>query len=150
MKFMSLVLVCLVSVSAWAQRDSVGVFYRPEKTVVLVTENFHRSQRLLAMMQTLGAENRLLLISSDNSLKIDCGANLEVASCTFRFFPSEAVEIGNKNVEALINLTDLGVAQAADYEMIFESSMADRFILKIEKAQIYLYAHKRHSDKYQP
>lgn len=149
MKLMTVVLGLLISVSAWANRDSVGVFYRPEKTVVLATENLYRTQRLPAMMRALGAENRLLLVSKDNSIKIDCGASLEAASCTFRFFPSDVVEIGVKNVEALIAFVDLGVVDAEDFEMSFESSMADRFILKIKDGHVYLYAHKRNADKYQ-
>lgn len=149
MKLTAFVLGVLLSLNVWAGQDSVGVFYRAEKTIVFTTENLYRSQRLPAMMAAFGQDKRLLLISSDNSLKVDCGASSVSASCTFRFFPSDIVDIGNKNVEARFSLAELGITQAQDFEMSFESSMADRFILSVKDGHLYLYAHKRNSDKYQ-
>lgn len=141
-----LFLSLLATSSTFAAADSVGVFHRPEKVVVLINEDY-RTSRLSQMMDALGLGESALLLSSDESIKIDCGRNTQAASCTFRFFPSAIVNVGNKNVEALVSATDLKLSQAPDFEMVFESSMADRFVMQVTGGKVYFFANKRGAGK---
>ncbi|WII71218.1 hypothetical protein QJS83_12180 [Bdellovibrio sp. 22V] len=64
------------------------------------------------MMAVLGATDSLDVITSDESIKIQCGRNAEAATCAMRFTPSVSAE-------------QLGVTPSADLEVSFESSMQD-------------------------
>ncbi|MNL69267.1 hypothetical protein D3C87_1941010 [compost metagenome] len=67
--------------------------------------------------------------SADESLRIQCGRQPEAATCTFRILPGTSSTIAPRRAEAFIPVSDL--PPFAPYEMTFESSMQDRFILKI-------------------
>lgn len=125
-----------------ASSDSVGVFHRPERVVVLVNEGA-RSTRLSQMMQTLGLPDRTQLISSDSSVKIECGRNDQAASCTFRFLPSKSVVIGEKFVEAKVFLADLKIEALNDFVIEFESAMQDRFVMQVSSGIVHFIASKQ-------
>lgn len=126
MKFFVFLTSFLLSVTALASLDSVGVFHRPDKVVVLVTDN-NPSGRIQEFMTALGTDELFIWKNSDQSISIRCGRSSREASCTFRFFPSESVQIENKSVNAFISAEELA---SADFSIDFESSMGDRFILK--------------------
>lgn len=142
----ALILSLMTASSAFAAADSVGVFYRPEKVVVLINEDY-RTSRLAEMMDALGLGEKALLLSSDESIKIDCGRNAQAASCTFRFLPSAIVNVGHKNVEVLVTAEELKLPQAPAFEMVFESSMADRFVMQVAHGKVYFFANKRGAGK---
>lgn len=135
-------LVSLGSVSAIASADSVGVFHRPEKVVVLINER-GVDGRLHQFMNQMGAGSQLQVLSLDESLKIECGRQTDAVSCTFRFFPSEAIEIGQRFVKAEFAASDLTQALPTAFEMTFESSREDLFVLKSDGASLSLFAKKR-------
>lgn len=69
MKTLSL-LALLITSSAMAASDSVGVFYRPEKVVVLVNERGEEAD-LQNLIRRLGAgKNSFQAISQDKKLKL--------------------------------------------------------------------------------
>ena len=142
----TLVLTLFTAVFAQASLDSVGVFHRPEKVVVLINEDY-RSSRLSQLMDALGLGDSARVISQDGSVKMDCGRNAQAATCTFRFFPSDLVNIGDKNVEALVSVQDLQISSAQNYDMTFESSMQDRFVVQISEGKMHFFANKRGAGK---
>lgn len=125
--------------SAQNARDSVGVFHRPEKVVVLVTERFGNG-RLENFMNAVTADDTLFLKSQDESIHIRCGKSPKESSCTFRFHPSDSVQVGEKNVHAFLPSATQGL-----YEAIFESSMGDKFILKVTEQGLEFWAGKKGS-----
>ncbi|MEK2644656.1 hypothetical protein [Bdellovibrio sp. BCCA] len=148
MKTCLMILVSMLATSsAFAASDSVGVFYRPEKVNVLINENHNRSMRLVEMMEVLGLGGKATLISPDGSIKMDCGVGEEGSGCTFRFLPSAHVTIGHKNVEVVVTAEDLKLPQAPNFEMVFESSMADRFVMQVSDGKVYFFANKRGGEK---
>lgn len=137
-----LILTLSNSLSAWASLDSVGVFHRLDRVVVLINENSSTS-RLSRMMDAMGAANSLQTLSVDGSVKIECGRRAHAASCTFRFLPSQFVKIGAKNSAVNLSSDDLQLSLAADYEMYFERSMQDKFSFSIHDNQIQIVAQKK-------
>lgn len=142
----TLFLTLVSAVFAQASLDSVGVFHRPERVVVLINED-SRSSRLKEMMQVLSLPERTQLLSVDGSIKIDCGCNSQTASCTFRFLPSQIVSIGEKNVQAKTDLQDLKISSQASFSIEFESSMQDRFVMQVSEGTAHFFASKRGSQK---
>ncbi len=142
----ALIFTLFTTVFAQASLDSVGVFHRPERVVVLINED-SRSSRLKEMMQVLSLPERTELLSADGSIKIDCGRNNQTASCTFRFLPSQIVSIGEKNVQAKIDLQDLNISSQGSFSIEFESSMQDRFVMQVSESTAHFFASKRGSQK---
>lgn len=123
--------------SANAATDSVGVFHRAEKVVVLINERGSHS-RLQDFMNHLEAGERIVWQSADESIRIQCARNMTDASCTFLFLPSSDVQIGEKEVRATVPS-----AQQIDFGMSFESSQGDRFELHSNGESYIIWASKK-------
>lgn len=132
-------LVLLFSNLAIAAADSVAVFHRPEKVVVLINENGAQS-RLQQFMDALSADHRVFWVTRDESIKIDCARNTEKVACNFRFTPSRAVNIQDKSVFAETTAEELN---KSTFQMAFESSREDRFLLTMTPEGIQFWAGKR-------
>lgn len=131
-----------LSFAAAPSRDSVAVFHRPEKAIVLVNESGHNS-RMQKLMDVLDAQSDLLLLNSDESIKVDCGRSENAVSCTFRFLPSESNRFGERKLDATASLSDLKASASQDLEVSFESSQQDRFVVSIVKDSIHFHAEKK-------
>ena len=139
-----LLLTIFTSSIAMAQSDSVGVFHRPEKVIVLINEgNQQATTRLSDMMDFLGVDSRFEALSSDQNIKITCARAYGAASCTFRFFPGKNSEITTKKLEASATLSDLNLQAEGSFEFYFESSMEDKFLLKIVDGNVAFSASKK-------
>jgi hypothetical protein len=140
--FSVIFLISLLPASALqASYDSVAVFHRPEKVVVLINEQ--NQGRLQAWMDHVGDEEDMLIEAPDKSIRLSCGRNREAATCTFTFLRSDVVQIGNKNLYVQIPLRDLRLPALENFEMKFESSREDRFVLSIENDMLLIRAQKR-------
>lgn len=128
MKILSLLLMILLPFHSMAASDSVAVFYRPEKVVVVVNER-GEAARLQSFMNFVDAGLSLQKETSDGSIKISCKRTIEISSCTFSFIPGEIVIIGERFASAQLLLSDLGLESAEDFSLLFESSMGDQFTL---------------------
>jgi hypothetical protein len=135
MKSIIATLLVFTSVQATASQDSVGVFFSPQKTVVLINEE--GANRLHAFMDHLAVRGELHLLNQDASIKIDCGRTADSASCTFRLLPSPTVQYGHKSVQA-----ELAIDIAGAFETSFESSRGDQFVLQIVDGKLRLTAQK--------
>lgn len=124
---------------AHAAEDSVGVFHKSDKVVVLVNEE-GSAGRLQRFMDFLGVTDQLQIISSDQSIKFQCRRNDRAASCTFRLLPSDNVFIGPGNVVAEAALVEI---PAGEFYMDFESSMQDYFQLRLKDGRVLLQANKK-------
>jgi hypothetical protein len=141
--FFAIGLVILLPASALlASYDSVAVFHRSEKVVVLINEQ--DQGRLQAWMNHVGDEEDMLIEAPDKSIRLNCGRNREAATCTFTFLPSEFVQIGNnKTLYVEIPLEALRLPHLTAFEMKFQSSREDRFVLNIENDKLLVRATKR-------
>lgn len=142
LKAIALTSLFLLSFQAMAALDSVGVFHRPEKVIVLINERGEGS-RLQTMMNYFEAGETLALISPDQNIKIVCGRSVEAATCTFRFFPGKDSVIGPRTLEASSTLGELGITTLDDFDISFESSMQDRFLLQVLNGKIIFSASKK-------
>lgn len=143
MKMLSLIALLLTTTPIMAASDSVGVFYRPEKVIVLVNERGEEAD-LQNLIRRLGeGKDTFQAISQDKTIKVVCGKSTEAASCTFSFFPGENVSIGNRAVEAHTTLKDLGISLVDDISVGYESSMGDKFTLEVENGNIHFYGNKK-------
>ncbi|WP_413569756.1 hypothetical protein ACLWBD_04705 [Bdellovibrio sp. HCB117] len=133
------ILLSLITVNAFAAADSVGVFHRPEKVIILVNEHGSHG-RLQGFMEAIQAQDQLVWLSEDESIKIQCGRNSTDASCTFRFFPSDSVSVESRSVNAFSE--GKGLAKTP-YEMHFESSNGDKFTLKVEEKGLSFWGSKK-------
>lgn len=139
----SLIVIVLIligfSIQAQAPADSVGVFHKPDKVIVLLNERGAYG-RIQQFMDLIGDEDSLYWLSADESVKLQCArTNLE-ASCTFRFLPSALVEISGRGVRAFVTAEDLN---KSDFEMTFQSSMEDRLVMKMTAEGLSFWAGKR-------
>lgn len=138
------VLLSISSNSAFAQSDSVAVFHRPEKVIIQINEGYEGTRRLIDLLENLKQEKQFSTSSADENIKISCArGSEEVASCIFKFLPGKNVIITNKKVEATINLSDLKLESVNNLEIYFESSMKDKFQLKITDGVLSISASKK-------
>jgi|GEM_PF-2667568 hypothetical protein len=137
-------LILLFSVQTFAAADSVAVFHRAEKVVVLINDQGANS-RLQQFMNALGADSKVQVESNESGIRVQCSRAADTASCTFAFFPSENVRIAPKNLDASTTLVDLGLKaiSAEGFETSFESSREDRFTVKFNEHFIFFAASKR-------
>jgi hypothetical protein len=140
-KIIALILATFITHSAFASSDSIAVFHRPEKIVILINE-VGESGRLHDLMNAFGKENSFVAQSAEDSIKIQCGRVPDAASCTFRFFPGAGIQITEKSVKARTLLANLGL-ESENFEMFFESSREDKFVLKVIDGNINFFASKR-------
>lgn len=143
-KILSILLATiLISSAAMAQSDSVGVFHRPEKVIILINEGNQGTSRLSDMMDFLKVGDNFQVFSPDQNIKISCARGNGAATCTFRFFPGQDVLISPKNLEASTALSGLSLKTEGSFELYFESSMEDKFLLSIVDGHIHFSASKR-------
>lgn len=131
-----------ISTTALAASDSVAVFHKPNKVVVLVNTR-QGDLRLAQFVDMVGDQDSLAAATSDGSIRIKCGVSDASASCTFGFAPSAHVTILPKSVKAQVRLRDLNLPESEDYWTEFESSQGDKFILEIRAGELILTASKR-------
>ena len=136
-----LTLVTFISSTAMAASDSVAVFHRPEKVVILINER-GETGRLHDMMNSFNVEDSFVTQNADESIKIQCKRMTDAASCTFRFFPATGIQIQAKTLKGETALTNLNL-ESDDFEMSFESSREDKFSLKILDGNIIFSASKK-------
>ena len=147
MKCISAVLLFLIlpfSISNAAQ-DSVAVFHRAEKVVVLINEQ--NQGRLQAFMDHVGDDTDTLIETPDQSMRLNCGRKYDAASCTFRFLPSAFVKIEEKTLHAHATLAELSLPELEHFEMTFESSREDKMTLRIQHGVLEVVASKRTLEK---
>lgn len=130
------VLFALLVGPVFAARDSVAVFHRPEKVVVLINESGAAS-RLQQLLKAFGPELDLLWENADQSIRFNCGRNEKAATCTIRLLPSASVLVEPKKVAGWAS----GVA-ARDLELSWESSRFNRFTVKIENGNLTVHGQK--------
>lgn len=142
MKFVIGLCLFAFSFQSWAARDSVAVFHRPEKVVVLVNES-GRNSRLQNWFNNFGIQTDIYVTSSDKSININCGRNETAVTCNFRFLPSELNTFGERLVDSETTLADLQLSPQADSEISFESDRQDRFTITIANGRIHFHAEKK-------
>lgn len=143
MKFVFATLMALqISTSAFAASDSIAVFHKPNKVVVLVNTR-QGDLRLEQFVDMVGGQGSLVAATNDGSIRIKCGVGDASASCTFGFAPSAHVTIMPKSVKAQVSLGDLNLPASEYYWTEFESSQGDKFILEIRAGELILTASKR-------
>lgn len=135
----NLLLLLFSSLSVAAPADSVAVFHRPEKVVILVNEQGSHG-RIQRMMNAWRAERDLYWHTEDGALMINCGRNLEAASCTFRLQPGPNVAIGEKEAAGHALITEETVE---DIHISFTSSRDNFFELTVDKGELSLHTKKR-------
>jgi hypothetical protein len=135
-----LFLILPFSISNAAQ-DSVAVFHRAEKVVVLINEQ--NQGRLQAFMDHVGDDTDTLIETPDQSIRLNCGRKYDAASCTFSFLPSTFVKIEDKSLQARATLSELSLPELEHFEMSFESSREDKMTLRIQDGVLEIIASKR-------
>ena len=140
-KFIFITMTLLASFPAWSASDSVGVFLRAEKVVVLTKELSHN--RLTGFMDAFHAGEKLFMDATTDGFKVVCRRDETKAACTFSFFPSPFVTIGPKRLQAEIPIQSLGTEVPSDFAMTFESSREDRCILELNNGSLKVLATKR-------
>lgn len=142
MKSILLSFIVIIGTSiAQAASDSVAVFHRPEKVIVLINEQ-HQG-RLQSFMDHLDVQTDLDIQSLDGSVILSCGRRPDVASCTFTFYPSDLVRVGNKAADVAVPLTEMSLPELGNFEMSFESSREDKMTLQIQEGVLKVQASKR-------
>lgn len=138
---LTLTLAILISSTAMAASDSVAVFHRPEKVVILINER-GETGRLHDVMSCFYVEDSFVTQNVDESIKIQCKRMTDAVSCSFRFFPATGIQIQDKTLKAQSSLKNLDL-ESDNFEMSFESSREDRFSLKVLDGNIIFFAAKK-------
>ncbi len=137
----SVVFALFISSSAFAANDSLGIFFRPEKTVIMITQNGVQS-RLQKWLKYISAKQDAQILSADGSFKMDCIRDVSIAKCQIRLLPSSLVQLNEKKIQVHIPLKDLGLSNAGPIEVPFESSNGDRLDLVVSDGTLHLYGGK--------
>lgn len=130
------------SIQAMAANDSVGVFHKPKKVIVLINE-LGEGERLQTMMNYFELGQTLNVSNTGENIKLACKRQIAVASCTFTFTPGNNVVIEPKILKAHSTLSELGLTSMDDIEISFQSSNLDKFTLTVSGDVISFVAHKK-------
>lgn len=122
--------VLFLSLFSFASQDSVAVFMRPEKVVVLI--NDYDSQSALAK----GLNGKDLFWESENFFA-NCAQAREGVTCTFRILPPANSRLDAKEV------TWEGDAPFADFAAQYESSRGNYLILASSQGRLSLRAGRK-------
>lgn len=133
---MKFIIIALLALPAYAANDSVAVFLRPEKSVILINERGADS-RLQRLIKAFGPDKELLWESPDKVIRLNCARNDSAATCTIRLLPSINVQIENKRVFARAPIEGV-----SDLDLTWESSRYNRFNLRIAYGSIDLTGQK--------
>lgn len=145
MNFLLLALFAFAASPSFAASDSVAVIVRPEKALVQVNEAGAAS-RLQNFLQSLGRVKNLLLISKDESFKLECGRNGQAASCVFRILPGGRGWIRVKAAGASAHLSEMGLPgelSVPDQAYEFRGSNGDQFVIRVQNHQLSVEGTKR-------
>jgi hypothetical protein len=133
-----LILTLLLSPFAFSAADSVAVFHRPEKVVILVNERGSNG-RIQQFMNAWNAGPELYWHSETGDFTINCGRNEAAASCTFKLLPSANVQIGAKEAEGHAQMNPA----PADVHFSFESSRENFFEFTSARGVLTMHTKKR-------
>lgn len=103
----------IFSLASFAASDSVAVFHRPEKVVVLLNE-YGSEGRLHSMMNAWGAEEELFWQAE--GFYVNCARAKAGVTCTLRILPT-----GPARIDAKESFWE-GNGPSADFALFFESS----------------------------
>lgn len=144
MKSILIAAAVLLSTTAKADWDSVAVIYRPEKVLVQINERASANFRLDTLMTELGFDKKMIVLSADKSLKLDCERNAEAATCILRFQPSPTVTLEPRKATADVDLSELKLPLApTDLGLSFLNSNGDYVNLKVHNGRLQITAAKR-------
>lgn len=107
----------LFSLVSFAAADSVAVFHRPEKVVVLLNE-YGDQGRLHSMMDAWGAGQELFWKTEE--LYVNCARTKSGVTCTLRLLP-----VGSARIEGKDSFWE-GSGPSGDFSFAFESSRGHR------------------------
>ncbi|QDK37125.1 hypothetical protein [Bdellovibrio sp. NC01] len=141
MKLLFSLLIALTTLPAVAANDALGVFYTPQKTVVMITQGGVQS-RLQQWLKYLGAKQDVQLVSKDKSFNMSCVRDVSTARCQFRLLPSDLVRYNDKKIEAHIPLQELGLNDKGSVEIPFASANGDRLDMIVSDGILHFYASK--------
>ncbi len=128
--------ICYSQGSSAAQ-DSVAVFYKQNKVVVMI-KDFASSGRLQAFLSVLGHEQGFRYQSEDQMMRLECGQNQAEAVCTFGFEPTSGVQFIARGVHAEVPMGPLPEA-----EFTFVSSRGDQVKLRTGMIGLEVTAQKK-------
>lgn len=131
MKTIILLTTLLLSQLALASQDSVAVFYRPEKVIVLINERIQAGVRLQEFMNHFGATDSFMASNDDESIVITCGQSSTSSSCKFIFTPAQDVVIKDRTVTVKTSLRNFNLNNNGEFKMEFASSMNDKFFFTV-------------------
>lgn len=150
-KFLGFTLITMTTFSAFASlgQDSVAVFHRPDKVIVLVTEKGLNS-RLAQFMNSwalelnqTGRREALIWQSPNAEFTMRCFKNYDEHSCTFKLQPTSPF-VNITPTAARIEFP-LSASMLQDYDFEFLSSRNDYFRLSSANDVLSLQAIKKHS-----
>lgn len=130
MKYLFLLAALSVN-AAFAQRDSVAFFYRPERVSVLIQERKEAGTRLEDFIDHVSSDIIYTSTSQDQNIRIACGKGMLGSECTFTFTPGPAVVIKDRALVVNTTLENLGLPNVGPFKMSFAGSMKDKFSLEI-------------------
>lgn len=126
--------------AANAQWDSVNIFHRPEKVVIVIGEN---GPGKVAQLMDLWPLESFRVSTANNDFELTCNRDSQSAGCNMRFFPSTDVTIGNRSVGARILLSELKSDLDRDWAQSFLNSNGDQLQLAVKDGVLTISAAKR-------
>lgn len=145
-----LVFCLLFSMEALAAWDSVAVFHRQEKVIVLINEDGQKglpTSRLQNFIDLFKDTDSIRFLSESTGIRISCGRDLEVSSCTFRFTPGSNTLIEERAVSAHLSLNEFSNLRMdiefEGFEVSFLNSNGDRFRLWVDDQVMYFAGRKK-------
>ena len=144
---LSMITALLMGTPAVAAWDSVGVFHRPEKVVVLINERIERGTRLQSWIELFGAE-KVRFTSLAGDIHFECGITDSGSGCTFRFLPGQENVIEGRRVESSVAIADLEpmgfkTIEAQNFDISFLNSNGDAFRVWTEAGRVHFAGQKR-------
>ena len=126
--------ILLFSLASFAGSDSVAVFHRPEKVVVLLNE-YGEKGRLHSMMDAWGAGKELFWQTEE--FYLNCARASAGVTCTLRLLP-----LGSARIEAKDSYWEGNGPIAADFAVSFESSRGHGLEFSARSGRVFFHARR--------
>ncbi len=113
----------MFALTAYGSTDSVAVYHRPEKVIVMVNE-YGQAPRLNTVLTAFAQKERLIFETADFSMK--CAKGRQGIGCNLRLLPFGDGKIGAKDAAWQ------GATDAQDFAVEFEGSRGHYLQLSAE------------------
>jgi hypothetical protein len=142
MNFVLGITLLVFSKVAFAESDTLAIFWKSPQTTVIINES-ETSPKLKNFIQSAGLGSTFSLQSKTGDITVQCKSFATAASCTFKLTKSNEVDVREAYVYAYSDSSNTSPFRIANLvQADFENAKGERFSIWLDQFQIAIQAQK--------